>query len=107
MEQRTLKQNSALHLYFTLLAEALNDAGFDAKKTLKPEIEIPWSPEMIKELIWRPVQEIYLRKKSTTQLDKQKDIDIIYEIVNRHIGERTGIHVPFPNIESAIDRENL
>ncbi len=102
-EQRTLNQNSALHLYFTQLAEALNNSGFDLQKTLK--VDVPWTPALIKELLWRPVQSLYLKKKSTTELNKIEDIDKIYDIVNRTIAQRTGVHIPFPSIDTAIDRE--
>ena len=104
-EKRTLKQNNALHLYFSNLAEELNDAGFDMKKTIR--VDIPWTPYTVKEYLWRPLQEAYLLKRSTTELDKQKDIDAVYDILNRAIGERTGVFVPFPNIEDCIDRDNL
>jgi len=70
-EKRTGHQNDTLHLYFTQLAEALNDAGFDLRKTIKEGIDIPWT----------------------------KDIDAIYKIVNRTIARRTGVSVPFPSIE--------
>ena len=98
-KQRTLNQNSALHLWFQLLAEALNDAGYDMRKVIREEIDIPWSKDTIKKHIWKPVQEAQLGKKSTTQLST-KDIDQVYDTVNRAIGQRTGIHVPFPSIDS-------
>ena len=53
---------------------------------------------MIKDYLWRPVQEIYLSKKSTTELNTE-DINTIWEILNRHLGEKFGIHVEFPSIE--------
>ena len=31
---RTVAQNSAMHLYFTQLAEALNDAGYDVETVI-------------------------------------------------------------------------
>jgi hypothetical protein len=95
---RTDKQNAALHLYFTQLSEALNDAGFDMKKLLKQEIDIPWDTINAKEYLWLPIQKELLKKKSTTQL-KSNEIDKVYEVLNRMIGERTGIFIPFPNIE--------
>ena len=94
-EPRTNQQNKALHLYFTLLAEALNAAGFDMKKTIK--IDIPWTAMTVKEYLWRPVMNTYLQKKSTTKLNKQVDIDEVWEIINREIGQRTGVFVEFPS----------
>lgn len=100
--KRTLKQNRALHLYFTLLANALNDAGFDMKKTIREDIDIRWSGKMVKELLWRPIQKVHLRKHSTTRL-KKDDIDKIYDILNKAIGERTGVFVEFPNEDYLIE----
>ena len=98
-QRRTITQNRALHLYFTLLADALNDAGFDIRKTIKKGVDIPWTARNIKEYLWRPIQKEYLKKQSTTDLNKMQDIDKVYEILNRVISERCGVHVPFPCIE--------
>lgn len=96
-KQRSLKQNDSLHLYFEQLAETLNGAGLDMRKVLKPEVEIPWTKENIKKYIWKPIQHVYLNKKSTTELTTI-EIDKVYEVLNRHIA-KFGIHVPFPCIE--------
>ena len=66
---RTIRQNAALHKYFVRLFNALNDAGLDMRKVLKPEIEIPWTLSSVKEYLWRPVQRIMLEKESTTELE--------------------------------------
>jgi len=100
-KQRTLTQNRALHLYFTHLADELNGAGYDIRKTLKPSIDIPWSGKTIKEYLWRPVMEAQLGKKSTTEMTT-KDIDKVFDVINRHLGEKFGLSVSFPSIESMI-----
>lgn len=97
-KQRTIRQNKALHVYFKLLAKSLNDAGLDMKAVLKPEVEIPWSKHSVKEYLWRPVQNIQLGKKSTTQLTTV-EIDIIFDTLNRHLSEKFGIQEDFPSIE--------
>lgn len=99
--QRTLRQNAALHKLFELLSEALNDAGLDMKKTLQKNPDIPWTPANIKEYIWKPVQLAQLGKESTTQLTT-KEIDEVFDTINRHIGNQFGIHIPFPSIEDVI-----
>ena len=101
--KRTIRQNAALHLYFQLVADALNSAGLDMRKTLSAEIEIPWSKESVKEYLWRPVQETQLGKQSTKELTT-KDIDIIYDTINRFLAEK-GLHVSFPSIEELMIRE--
>jgi len=82
-----------------MLAEAFNDSGYDMRKVLKESVAIPWNKNSIKEMLWRPVQDLQLLKKSTTELTT-KEIDLIYDTLNRHIGERFGIHVEFPSEES-------
>ena len=93
---RTPTQNNALHLYFELLAEELNQAGYTVQLVLKEKMDLDWDKEKIKELLWRPAQHAILGKKSTTELSKQMDIDRVYDHLNRHISEKFGIHVGFP-----------
>ena len=102
-KQRTIQQNKALHKYFELLAKALNDAGLDMRVVLKPGVAIPWSKETIKEHIWRPIQNAQLGKKSTTELTT-KEIDIVFDTINRHMSEKHGISESFPSIEEIMFR---
>ena len=99
MSNRTKQQNKALHKYFEIVAETLNNAGLDMRVVPKEEIEIPWSKETIKDFLWRPIQRAYLQKRSTTQLDT-KDIDEIYDILTKHLGEKFGVFVEFPSKEN-------
>lgn len=95
-KQRTNTQNGALHLYFTHLAQELNDAGYTVQLVLKEKIDLDWDKDIIKELLWRPTMEALTGKKSTTHLNKTEDITKIYEHLTRHLGEKFGIFVPFP-----------
>jgi len=101
--KRTLKQNSALHLYFQLLADQLNEAGLDMRVVLKPEVSIPWGKDTIKDFLWRPIQRFQLGKKSTTELTTA-EIDKVFEVLNRHLSEKFPEieHIPFPN-EDAVE----
>jgi hypothetical protein len=97
MESRTSQQNRALHLYLTMLSDALNDAGLDQRKVLKPGVSIPWTPSAAKEQLWRPIQVALFQKESTTELDKTKELDKVHEVLMRHLGEKFGIeYIPFP-----------
>lgn len=96
MTQRTSQQNRSLHKLFTLYADELNAAGWDMRKTLKEQVEISWTPEMVKNHLWRPIQEVMLEKESTTELTT-KEIDKVYDVLNRHLGETTGVTVVFPS----------
>lgn len=97
-KQRTIQQNKALHLYFQHLADRLNEAGLDMRVVLKPEVDIPWSKDSVKEFLWRPIQRYMLLKKSTTELGSQ-DIDKVFETLNRHLAEKFGLSEPFPSLE--------
>ena len=103
---RTESQNKALHLYFTQLAEMLNESGLDMRKVLRPSISIPWSGETIKEYLWKPVMEFQLQKSSTTEMTT-KEIDQVYDTINRHLGETFGIHVEWPSLESLINNSRI
>lgn len=98
VQKRTLRQNKALHKYFELLAEELTLAGFDMKRTLKESVDIPWNGATVKEHLWKPIQNAQLMKPSTTELTT-KEIDTIYDTLNRHLAEKTGVHVDFPSSE--------
>lgn len=95
---RTDRQNRSLHVYFQLLADELNSAGYDMKKTLKHDVDIPWSGELIKDYIWRPIQRAQVQKDSTTELTTD-EVNKIYLTLTRHLAERFGIDVSFPSDE--------
>jgi len=96
-KQRTPKQNSALHVWLKEVSKALNDAGYDMKRVMKPEVEIPWDDDgiMAKEHLWRPIQKIMLDKESTTEPERG-DYVKVYEVLNRHLSAKFGISVPWP-----------
>jgi hypothetical protein len=96
--QRTITQNKAMHKYFELLASELNDAGLTMRKVLKPEIDIDWTPEAVKSYLWKPIQDALYQKNSTTELNR-KQVSLVFETLNRHLGTKLGIHVPFPSNE--------
>jgi len=100
VKTRSLKQNNSLWLYFTLLAEALNGIGFDMRTLIKKEVEIEWTKDSVCQYLWRPLQKTMFQKKSTTQITT-KDINDIYDNLNRIIIERTKgeVQVDFPCLE--------
>lgn len=104
---RTVQQNKALHVLFNLLANTLNDSGLDMRKTLKPAIDIPWSGNSVKEYLWRPIQKAQVSKQSTTELTTV-EIDAIFDTINKYLGDKFALHVPFPSIEQVlIEQEGL
>lgn len=100
MDLRTLTQNRAFHLYFTMVAVQLNNSGLYINKLIKEDkykADIDWSGNLVKENLWRPIQNAILDKKSTTQLEKS-EVDRVYNTLNRYLSNM-GISVPFPNAE--------
>lgn len=101
---RTSRQNRALHKFLAMLSEALNDAGYDMKRTLKEEAEIPWTAALAKEFLWKPMQEAMLGKESTTALETQ-EVSQVYETLNRYLANTKGVSVPFPDIYQLLYEE--
>jgi len=104
MEQRTTKQNAALHKMFGMLSDELNEKGLNMRAVLKPSVEIRWTPEMIKEYIWRPIQKAQLGKESTTELTTA-EVDKVFATIQHHIGEKFEIELSFPSIKSLMDEK--
>ena len=102
-QNRTEKQNRALHLYFELIAEKLNDAGLDMRLVLPRMADIPWSRLTVKELLWRPLQEAQLKKQSTTELET-KDIDLVLDTFTRFLATM-GVQVDFPSEEEMLNKK--
>lgn len=102
MKQRTDQQNKSLHLWFSRVADELNSAGLDMRTVLKPGVSIPWTSKNIKEYLFRPIMQAQLGKDSTTELTT-KEIDQVFDVINRHLGEKFGVHVPFPSEEEIIN----
>jgi hypothetical protein len=65
-------------------------------KTLKQGVDIPWTKLTVKEHIWRPVQDAQLGKNSTIKLESH-EVSAVYDVINRHLSDKFGVHVPFPS----------
>ena len=98
MALRTNTQNNALHLYLSQVAEALDREGHTMQDVVKAirRAEIRPTPAALKEVVWKPLQEILYAKKSTTELTKQ-EIDPVYEAMNKWLGQEFHLHIPFPS----------
>jgi len=57
-----------------------------------------WTPYMVKEYLFRPVQKSICGKQSTTKITTQ-EINQIFDVISKHLGEKFGLHIPFPSIE--------
>lgn len=101
--QRTKSQNNSLHLYLSQVADALAREGHTMQDVVKAirRAEIVPTGAAMKEVVWKPLQEIILSKKSTTELSKQ-DIDPVYEAMNKWLGQEFQIHIPWPCVAEDI-----
>lgn len=67
------------------------------KETLSPDVDIPWTEQNCKWIFQRTAKAMY-GKEHTSELEPQ-EVSEVYEVINRTIAERTGVHVPFPAVE--------
>ena len=120
-EQRkpmTVQQRKAMHKYCRDLAKALDEAGYmavakpgtrdigDGRQQFpwKEGIDVSFSMEIVKENIWKTVLAAMEGKDST---EDQNTVNVmeVYEQINRHMGEKFGIHVPWPSEETLSEEQ--
>ena len=89
-------QRNSVYLYCDLLANNLNDRGLDMVSTLQSGVEIPWCKDSVKKHIWAKIQQTKYENKSVNQL-KTHEVSVIYDVINRHLSDKFGVHVPFPS----------
>lgn len=99
MTQRTLQQNKALYKAFEQISNELNSLGKDQRIILKPEVSIPWDKDSFKNQIWKPIQKAMYGTKSTADLTTDQ-VDKVFQIIQKHLGESHGVEIIFPSIES-------
>jgi hypothetical protein len=106
-ETRTNKQNNALHLYFQFISNELNDLGimfnfiaFDGNN-----YELMYSPLLVKEMVWKPIQMALFGKESTTKLTTN-EINKIIDVITLFFAER-GVSIEFPSYESFISKNEF
>ena len=109
-KKRTEAQNNALHLYFQMIADALNNEGLDVRVVLQviaeKGVDMMWAKELVKELLWRRIQKKYLNKQSTTELDSTGEITQIYDMLNKFLSQEFFISQEFPSLESLENGNN-
>ncbi len=97
-KSRTLSQNSALHLYLSMMSDELNDSGFTQRKlwdTMKDGFEIPVTPEMLKEVAKGVSKKMFNEPK--TSLLTTIQLSALYEAINSAFGQCAGVSLPFPS----------
>lgn len=96
---RTNKQNSALHLLYTIISSQLNEMGVEFKYFgLKGQvISIRHTPDLVKEHVWRPIQKALFNIESTTKINTSQ-INEIVDVLGKFFSEK-GVVIQFPSKE--------
>lgn len=99
-ETRSAKQNRALHCFFRIISEQLNELGmeFNYQGVTGNTFSTRYTPLVVKDFLWRPIQIALFNIESTTKIDT-KQINEIVEVIYKFFAER-GIDIEFPSIES-------
>lgn len=97
--KRTTQQNKALHLFFEWIADAFNDLGHTYTNPMG--IGTIWTNNMVKEIIWRPLQFSLFGIESTTKLERNQ-INVIADAIIMHFAEK-GFYLQFPSMESFLN----
>ena len=91
---RTLTQNASLHKFCSMLAQAMNEAGFDFRVFIKEGYPVPFTEELVKEYIWKPIQKAVTGHESTTK-PEPKQYSEVYDVLNVKLADH-GLYVPWP-----------
>ena len=95
-QQRSLTQNSAIHKYFELLSGEFNRKEVDMYAVLSSDIAVPWTPELVKELLWKKVQSAMFGIDSTSKLSRQQ-VSQVYDVLHKKLAIDHDVNVPFPS----------
>lgn len=104
---RTNLQNRALHKFFVFISEALNEIGHEYKLSASltgEPISIKFTPILVKETLWRPIQIALFDIESTTEIDTHQ-MNEINDIIIKYFGDR-GYTISFPSIQSLLLKED-
>lgn len=100
---RSNQQNRALHLFFTFISQELNEMGmeFTYIGLNTPEISLMYTPELVKNMVWRPIQIALFEIESTTKLNTDQ-MNKIIDVITKFLGDK-GVVIEFPNIETLMN----
>lgn len=100
--KRSKPQNNSLHLLFKQISDECMEKGIDMRQIVRDEVPIQCTPENIKWL-WKLLQEGLFKKKSTTELKRTGEIEVVYDNFNKVLIDRTEGQIslpPFPSEEA-------
>jgi len=101
-EKRTHLQNRSLHLLFAQIAKECLDKGIEMRQLVKDNVPIEVTVENVK-WMWKLLQSALFKTKSTTELKKLGQIEIVYDNFAKIVSERTQGEIilpPFPSLKT-------
>ena len=99
VKKRTTQQNSAAHLWFAHIADTFNESGLDMQATLAKRVGLRWTPEAVKEVLFKVLSKAMYQKESTTQLSSaefSKVADMLADVIAKDYG----LNIEFPTLEN-------
>ena len=100
-KQRTLKQNRAAHLYFSQLADTLNDHGLYMQKVLAKRKDIIWTETSVKECLFKGLAKAMYDVDSTTQLTT-KQFAKVADYLGDLLAREYGLDTRFPSLDELL-----
>ena len=96
---RTSQQNKAIHKFFMIMSEQLNELGIEYlyHGPTGKEISLMYTPELVKMFFWKPIQNALFDFESTTKLTTLQMNQII-DVIVKFFGDK-GVLIEFPNVE--------
>ena len=100
---RSARQNRALHKFFVLITEELNELGMEFQYFgLKGQVfSTRYTTNIVKNQFWRPIQITLFDIESTKDINTIQ-INEIVDVIAKFFSER-GVYVEFPNKEMLED----
>lgn len=96
----TPKQMSSLHVAFRQFAEGMNDSGYSVQQVV--HLPLSFTEAIFKDSIARVVLKHKTEKESFTELFTT-EVDEFYDELNRAIGDKFGLSLPYPCLQSMMD----
>ena len=93
------QQMKSIHLWLGQVARKMSESGIDMKTifdSMRNGFQVEPTKELLKESLWRPMQQAVLDVSSTRELSSS-DVNAIYERLNSFFNREFGIRIPFPD----------
>jgi len=92
--QRTDQQRKAIEVFCKMLADTLNDAGFDMQAVFDVKnVSVPWSQETVKDILFKPIAKALFSVNSTVNLERG-DCGRVHEVLCRQLATSLGVTCP-------------